>query len=122
MSERKSADWLGSFRASAIAWWIPQGAIVAALLAPMPVRTLIWTAALIWMGTACILNSRRCGRVHCRYTGPYYLAMTLPVLSLGLGFVPAGNYGWFALCVFILAGGKAIWWATERLWGKFRAA
>jgi len=27
------------------------------------------------MGTACILNARRCGRTHCRYTGPYYLAM-----------------------------------------------
>lgn len=122
LNENKSADWLGSLRTSAIAWWIPQGVMVAAFFAPVSVRTWIWAAVLLWMGVACILNSRRCGRVHCRYTGPYYLAMIVPVLALGLGAVPAGNFGWLALGIFILGGGKAIWWLTERRWGKFRAA
>jgi len=26
--------------------------------------------AIAWMGSVCIMNSRRCGRVHCRFTGP----------------------------------------------------
>src|SRR5215472_17682464 len=29
----------------------------------------------------------RCGRTHCRYTGPYYLAMIAPVLVLASGVV-----------------------------------
>jgi hypothetical protein len=71
------------------------------------------------MGVACILNARRCGRTHCRYTGPYYLVMIAPVLALGVGLVSAGIYGWIVLGIFIVAGSKLIWWTTERAWGKF---
>jgi hypothetical protein len=53
-------------------------------LPPAYMRAAVWTAALLWMGTACILNSRRCGRTHCRYTGPYYVAMIAPVITAGL--------------------------------------
>jgi len=114
-----SKDWLGSARTNALAWWLPQGAIVTSLIAPVSVRAPIWIIALIWMGTACLLNSRRCGRTHCRYTGPYYLAMIAPVLVLGSGVGAVGFYGWLVLGVLILAGSKIIWWATERAWGKF---
>lgn len=82
-------------------------------------RALIWIVALIWMGTACILNARQCGRTHCRYTGPYYLAMIAPVLVLGSGIVEMEIYGWIVLAVLILGGSKIIWWATERAWGKY---
>jgi hypothetical protein len=114
-----SRDWLRSPRAHALAWWIPQAAIVAGLPAPAPARTAIWIVALIWMGAACILNARRCGRTHCRYTGPYYLAMIIPVLALGSSLVSAGSCGWLALAGVILLGSRLIWWTTERAWGRF---
>ena len=116
---QNSRDWLRTPRTNLLAWWLPQAAILAGLLAPVPVRTGIWTVALIWMGVACLLNARRCGRTHCRYTGPYYLAMVAPVLVLGSGIVSAGITGWLALACVILLGGKLVWWATERAWGKF---
>ncbi len=116
---KTSRDWLRSPRTSVLAWWVPQGAIVASLFLPMPLRTVIWIVALIWMGTACILNAKRCGRTHCRYTGPYYLAMIAPVLALGSGIVDVDLLGWLVLAVIILVGSKLIWWATERAWGKF---
>jgi hypothetical protein len=116
---RSSRDWLRSPGANLLAWWVPQAAIVATLFAPMPARTAIWVAALTWMGTACILNARRCGRTHCRYTGPYYLATIMPVLLVGLGTIDTGLLSWIILACLILAGGKLIWWATERAWGKF---
>ena len=112
-------DWLADARASALAWWIPQAAAFAALLAPVPARVGIWTVALAWMGAACILNYRRCGRTHCRYTGPYYLAMIVPVLALGIAPVLITLTEWFAIAVAILLGSKLIRWATERAWGKF---
>jgi hypothetical protein len=112
-----SKDWLGNARAHALAWWLPQAAIVAALFAPVAIRSAVWIVALIWMGTACLVNARRCGRTHCRYTGPYYLAMIVPVLVLAA--VAADFNAWIALAVLMLAVSKIIWWATERAWGKF---
>jgi hypothetical protein len=116
---KTSRDWLRSPRTSALAWWVPQGAIVISLFLPVSLRTVIWIVALSWMGTACILNARRCGRTHCRYTGPYYLAMIAPVLGLSFGLFDADFLGWLVLALIILVGSKLIWWATERAWGKF---
>jgi hypothetical protein len=116
---RPAADWLGSFRASAAAWWLPQLAIIAALLVPLAIRTAIWVIALAWMGTACILNSRRCGRTHCRFTGPYYFVLILPTLLFGSAMISVTPYLWFVLAGLIILGGGLVWWATERAWGKF---
>ncbi len=118
-TESSSRDWLSSIYANLIAWWIPNIAILAGLFFAVPVRTAVWTIALAWMGTACILNSRRCGRTHCRYTGPYYLATILPVLALGSGAISANIYGWLILGILIVLGSRMIWWMTERAWGKF---
>src|SRR5438094_5083627 len=116
---QSSRDWLCSPGINLLAWWIPQAAMLASLFIPVPVRTVIWIIALIWMGTACILNSRRCGRTHCRYTGPYYLAMIAPVLLLASGVISVDFYAWLSLAILILGGSMIIWRATERASGKF---
>src|SRR6516164_5392351 len=116
---QSSGDWLRNPRANLLAWRIPQAAIVAGLFAPVAARVAIWIVALTWMGAACILNAKRCGRTHCRYTGPYYLAMVVPVLALVSGILHADFLEWAALAVVILLGAKVIWWATERAWGTF---
>lgn len=69
----------------------------------------MWIIARISMGSACILNARRCGRTHCRYTGPYYLAMIVPVLLLAECIASAGFYGWLMLAVIVIGGSKIIW-------------
>lgn len=116
---QRSRDWLSSLPISALAWWAPKTAMVASLFAPVPARAAIWIIALVWMGTACLLNTRRCGRTHCRYTGPYYLAMIVPVLVLASGAVSTSLFGWIALAVLIVGGSLTIWWITERAWGRF---
>ncbi|MGI8526724.1 MAG: hypothetical protein ACR2K5_11215 [Pseudolabrys sp.] len=116
---KSAADWVGDARTNLLAWWLPKGAIIAALFAPLPARAAVWTAALVWMGTACVLNARRCGRTHCRYTGPYYFAMIVPVLVLAFVTASANSYGWLALAALVVFGGWVIWWATERTWGRF---
>ena len=112
-------DWLGSARASVLAWGLPHAAIVLGLAVDPLARMIIWIVALVWMGTACLLNARRCGRTHCRFTGPYYVLMTIPVLLFGSGMVAVGFYAWVVLGAVIIVGSKVIWWATERAWGKF---
>jgi hypothetical protein len=103
---KASADWVGSTRTKLLAWWLPHAALVAGVLVVVPARTVIWIVALAWMGVACILNARRCGRTHCRFTGPYYLSMIIPVLSLGLGVVRVGLFGWLVLGAFIILAAK----------------
>ena len=114
-----SRDWLGGVHTSLLAWWMPKAAILAGLFVHVSFRAVIWIIALIWMGTACLINARRCNRTHCRYTGPYYLAMIVPVMALGTGLVIVGVLGWISLGVLIVGGSGLIWWATERAWGKF---
>jgi hypothetical protein len=91
--------------------------MLAGLFVPTPLRAAVWAVALLWMGVACIANSKRCGRTHCRYTGPYYLAVIVPVLVLAV--VSSGIYEWIALAVVVVSGSGLIWWTTERAWGKF---
>lgn len=119
MAANSPSDWVGGGRSRLLAWWLPKLAMAGALFVAVPARTAVWTIALVWMGLACILNARRCSRTHCRFTGPFYLAMIVPVLAAGSGIVAAGIGGWLLLGVFIVLGSKLIWWATERAWGKF---
>src|SRR5262249_24393978 len=105
-------------RTKGLAWWIPKAVIVAGLFIAPLARTGMWIVALVWMGTACILNSRRCGRTHCRYTGPYYLAMIAPVLVLASGVIPVDFYGWLLLAGFFLCGRTIIFLGTERGGGE----
>jgi ABC-type molybdate transport system permease subunit len=121
-TEQRSNDWLSSAHTNLLAWWLPKGAIIAALFVAVPLRVAVWTVALLWIGTTCILNAKRCGRIHCRYTGPYYLAMILPVLILALDLISASIYAWLALALLIVCGGWVIWWATEQLWGRYSNA
>ena len=119
VTAQPSADWAGNIRTWGLIWGLPRIVIIVGFFVDVPIRTVMWIIALVWMGMACILNARRCGRTHCRFTGPFYLVMVIPVLALGSGIVSYGLYGWLALAAIVLFGSKIIWWATERAWGKF---
>src|SRR3546814_11465188 len=112
-------DWVGTTRSFTVAWGIPILVIVASAFAEDSLRTLAWTAALAWMGTACLLNAHRCGSTHCRYTGPYYLLLTIPVTLHGTQVVSLGAPGWWILGIAILAGGTLIGWDSDRTWGRY---
>ena len=88
----------------------------------MPLRTVVWIAALAWMGSACIMNWRRCARVHCRYTGPFYLVLIVPVLLFGAGVFESGAYTWITLGGLSVFGGHLITWVTESAWGRYESS
>lgn len=120
MRNGSKPDLLSSTRSAVLAWWLPIGAMLLAIPLCGSPKTVIWILALVWMGGACLLNARRCGRVHCRYTGPYLLAMTLPVLGHGTGLMPLGDEGWLWLGFAIGGGTAAIWGLSERVMGRYR--
>ena len=113
-------DWAVSLRGYLIAWGIPSIILIAAGLLDPAQREINWAGFLVWMGAGCLLNARRCGRTHCRYTGPYYLQMIVPAALLGAGIFSASSWAWWLLGAMILLGSKVIWVATEVVWGKYR--
>ena len=68
-------DWVGDWLTLGAVWGLPTAVMLLALLLDPKWRAVVWVAMLAWMGAACVINARRCGRMHCRYTGPFFLGM-----------------------------------------------
>jgi len=83
-------------------------------------RTVVWTAALSVMGTACIANALRCRRLHCYLTGPFLLAMAAVTLLFGLGAIPLGGSGWSFISLAIVGGVVVLCCLPEMFFGKYR--
>ncbi|MFZ3266412.1 MAG: hypothetical protein WA172_20585 [Terriglobales bacterium] len=83
-------------------------------------RTAAWVLALSIMGTACVANAARCGRMHCYLTGPFFLVMAVATLLYGVGVVPLGANGWNIIGMSILVGAIALSCLPELFFGKYR--
>ena len=57
----------------------------------------VWAVCLGVMAAECLVNARRCGRMHCYFTGPFLILMGLVGLSYGFGALPLGSSGWTGL-------------------------
>lgn len=102
-----------------LVWGLPTAAILAATLVPAPVRTLVWSAALVWMGAACLANALRCGRTHCYLTGPFFLLSALAVIAHGSGLLPLGPHGWAWLGGMVAISAALLWFVSEALGGRY---
>lgn len=111
-------DW-----ASGLRGWLTWG-IPAALLIMCPVQyfVVVWPAILTFMSMACLLNARRCGRVHCNFTGPFFLLLALVGLLYGLDVVHLGARGWSVLSIALVVGSVAFIYVPERLLGRYRSS
>lgn len=117
-----SRDILSSPLSAFLVFWLPGIAIVVsgALAISIGWRTVVWVLALFTMGTGCLVNAARCGRVHCYITGPFFLLMALASLLYGLGILPIRGNGWNLLGLILLVGVIVLWCPPEMLWGKYR--
>ncbi|MCC6496069.1 MAG: hypothetical protein IT193_07395 [Propionibacteriaceae bacterium] len=68
------------------------------------------------MGVACIANASGCGRLHCYFTGPWYLLAAVASYLRGTGRL---SIPWPAIAGLTGIGVCALWWGPERLWGKY---
>lgn len=83
-------------------------------------RTAVWAVALTIMGIACLANARRCGRLHCYITGPFFLLMAVVTLLYGLGILALGKNGWNAISLIVLVGAIVFTCLPEMLLGRYR--
>lgn len=80
-------------------WGLPIGLVIFAMSMwnehqlPATMTGVIVTLATAWMGVACYLNGRSCGRTHCKIDG-----VLLPLLSLVglLNLLGVTSFGWNA--------------------------
>ena len=118
----KSRDIFSSLWLTFVVFWLPGIAIAVAWSNGFSNnwRTIVWTVALVTLGTACIVNALRCGRVHCYITGPFFLVMALVTLLYGAGILPLGRNGWNLIGLTILVGAIALCCLPEMFFGKYR--
>lgn len=70
------------------------------------------------MGTACIANAARCGRLHCTITGPLFLFASAATVLGELGIIRAPAPGILAALVL----GTALGYGLEWVRGKYITA
>ncbi len=122
VSDRRAcakSDWASGPLMLGAVWGVPAAAMLVALLLEPGPRAVVWIAMLAWMGLACVANARRCGRTHCRFTGPFFLGMAGLVLAYAAGVLPLGSRAWLILGVLTVAGNAVIWWGSERWFGTY---
>ncbi len=105
-------------------WGLPPSIMLLSVCCASSGRivTLTWTLSLAVMGGACLINARGCGRLHCYFTGPFFLLGAAASLSYGLRLLPLGPHGWLYLGAVLLAGGGLLGFVPEWLWGRYRPA
>ncbi len=80
---------------------------------------IMWPPLLLLMGTACLVNARRCSRMHCFITGPFFLLLAGASLLYGVGLLPLGLHGWEWLTDALLIGGCVLCCVPEWLFGRY---
>lgn len=112
------ADWASGLR-GCLTWGVP-----AAVLIMSPVRyfAIVWPIVLTVLGLACLLNARRCGRIHCYVTGPFFLLLALVGLLYDLDVLPLGARGWSTLSIALVVGSVIFVCVPEWLFGRYRSS
>lgn len=109
------ANDLASQRAGILLWCLPALAFFLGL-SWNAARPWLWIPALLIMGAGCVVNARRCGRLHCYITGPIFLLAAVYVMLAEGNLVPL-RPNIFALVVLLAA---ALACLAELPFGRYR--
>jgi hypothetical protein len=101
-------------RAAWLLWCLPTAFIVVGM-EWTSARTALWIPAFSIMGTACLLNARRCGRLHCHLTGPLFV---LAALATALDAMGSVKLGWVAIAS-VAAAGTGLAFGVEHIRGLY---
>ncbi len=114
----RKTDLAGSRTKRLLVWGLPIAALTLSGFLDLEVR-FVWPSALGWMGGACLWNALGCGRMHCFFTGPFFLLMAVASLIHGFDVVSFGPHGWDGIGGLTVVGGLALSFLPERIWGKY---
>jgi hypothetical protein len=101
-------------------WGVPWLVFVLGFSVSPGLRTALWTTSFALMGAACLLNAARCGRVHCRCTGPFFILAACTSLAYGMGLLPLGPSGWKWIGAGTVIGALVLCCIPELFLGRYR--
>ena len=101
-------------RSGILLWCLPTLAILVGLNWNVA-RPWLWIPALLVMGIGCVVNARRCGRLHCYITGPIFLLGAIYVVLAEESIVPLRPN----IFVLVVLGGATLASATELPFGRY---
>ena len=110
------ADWTRGVRGCLI-WGVPLTLLV---ISPERYLVVAWPTLLTFMGAVCLLNAQRCGRIHCYFTGPFFLLLAGVGVLYGIGVLPLGARGWSKLSLALVIGSAVLLYVPERTLGRYR--
>ncbi|HEY6483547.1 MAG TPA: hypothetical protein VIY54_08455 [Steroidobacteraceae bacterium] len=118
---RGTADWASGVR-GCLTFGIPAAILLVSPSIGTRYLVIVWPVLLTFMGVACLLNARRCGRTHCYMTGPFLLILAGVALIYGIGILPLGARGWSTLSATFAIGGVVLCCVPELLLGRYRSS
>lgn len=117
---KTQVDWV-QHPVSALLWWclpLTAGFAVTLVSLPQPATALVWAFAFTWMGVGCVLNARRCHRLHCYISGPAFFLGAIVVGLIGLGVLALGAHALNDAVGFTLAA-ALLSFVPEIVWRKY---
>jgi len=115
----KHKDFTSDRVTATLLWGIPHIVFIIGIFTNPDLRTILWSSALFIAGTACLINAYSCRRIHCYFTGPFYLLMSVLSLCYGIGIFQFGPFGWIWIGSIIVIGGPILTRVPERIYGKY---
>jgi hypothetical protein len=112
-------DWAQG-RTLLLIWGLPGALLPFSTLLGGSYRLFLWPTLLAWMAGACLINARRCRRLHCYLTAPYFLLLAIVSLLHGTGVLALGAQGWRMLSIALFVGGPFLIYVPERVFGRYR--
>jgi hypothetical protein len=116
----RERDFLCKGPSACLLWCAPWVAFALGFSVRPGLRTVLWATSLAVMGVACLVNASRCGRVHCRFTGPFFILGAITSLGYGLGLLPLGPSGWNWIGLGIIIGAIGLTCLPELFLGRYR--
>lgn len=101
-------------RAALLIWCVPAALVFLGVFWAQA-RVPLWVPSFLVMGSACVVNAKRCGRLHCHITGPLFLLAALATLLDALAIV---SVAWHWILITTVAG-TAFGYGLEYIGGLY---
>jgi hypothetical protein len=102
-------------------WGIPVAVLVVTLrlnaagVISQTLAAALFSASVLWIAVGCLVNARRCGRVHCIIVGTLFPILSIFGIADTFGIISLNwNYFWAAFFAILITG-----FSTEYLWRPY---
>ena len=119
-TDERGNDWVRQPGMGFVWWCLPLGVGVAAYFLALSARSIaiVWVLMFVWMGTGCILNARRCHRLHCYISGPAFFLGAVALALVATAVAPLSEHSLNNIVGITLAA-ALLSFVAEMIWRKY---